>query len=334
MAMIRNIVVSPPLINTSCAWASDLDQLQQLFATPYTGAVTTRTATLDGFKENDSNAVAFTSSTISSINSYGYSPHPLDSYLSWIRTILTNPTSSQHPTKPFIISITASEPSSLEKMVQAIQDLRLQLRDPRATQSRIAIELNTSCPNIPDAPPAGYKFSSLTPLLAVLDAAYRKDNTLTVGLKLPPYVYKQQFVDVIEGLKSFTFTHPLTETAANMVAFFTCTNTLGNSLLFPEQISGAAAGQQFAVPTGLGGLAGDALHALALGNVYTFSQLLDKANKEDPASPFGQVMIIGAGGVTSKEARGRMLQAGAVVVGCATLLGKEGVRAFEILSKD
>lgn len=40
------------------------------------------------------------------------------------------------------------------------------------------------------------------------------------------------------------------------------------------------------------------------------------------------------GGVTSPEAAERMRKAGAVVVGAATFLGKEGVGAFEKLSKD
>jgi hypothetical protein len=50
--------VNPPLINASCVWASEQDQLQDLYASPFTGAVTTRTATLDGFDENVSHTVS------------------------------------------------------------------------------------------------------------------------------------------------------------------------------------------------------------------------------------------------------------------------------------
>lgn len=57
MVQIRTISIDPPLINTSCAWASDFDQLKELYGCPFTGAVTTRTATLDGFKENGTETV-------------------------------------------------------------------------------------------------------------------------------------------------------------------------------------------------------------------------------------------------------------------------------------
>ena len=45
-----------------------------------------------------------------------------------------------------------------------------------------------------------------------------------------------------------------------------------------------------------------------------------------------RIIIIGVGGVTTPAAVSRMRKAGAQVVACATLLGRMGVRAFEILS--
>ncbi|KAF8917571.1 hypothetical protein CPB85DRAFT_1476523 [Mucidula mucida] len=321
----------------SCAWAGDFSQLEALFNSPYTGAVTTRTSTVNGYKETDANAVAFTTSSISSLNSYGYSPYPLSYYLSWVESILTGPSSSKFPSKPFIISVTASGWSDLESILVAVQSLRTKLSD--RPSSRIAIELNTSCPNMgPTSPPSGYKFTALRELLNGLETAHRKDPTLTIGLKMPPYVYQQQFTDVLSVLSDFS--------AATMVqggamkrsspfAFLTCTNTLGNSLLFPDQVAHneKSGGQDYAVPTALGGLAGEALHALSLGNVFTFHRLL---HIERPKEYDGleRIVIIGVGGVTTKQAVARMTKAGAEVVGAATLLGKEGVRAFEILSRD
>lgn len=227
-------------------------------------------------------------------------------------------------------------------MVASIQALRAKLADTKSPLSRIAIELNTSCPNIPNSPPSGYTFLSLQPLLKVLADAHNVDKTLTIGLKLPPYTYMGQFTDVISGLKSFAtdisgaVLTPTTDAYKSPFAFLTCTNTLGNSLLFAEQTAAAAHGAAsesslFALPTPLGGLAGDALHALALGNVYTFKQLL--LTKDAQASGLGEVKVIGVGGVTSTGAAARMRRAGADAIGSATLFGKEGVRAFEILSK-
>ena len=57
MVDINRIRVDPPIINTSCAWASEFAQLEELYNSPYTGAVTTRTATLAGFAEDSSHAV-------------------------------------------------------------------------------------------------------------------------------------------------------------------------------------------------------------------------------------------------------------------------------------
>lgn len=57
MVNINKIRIEPPIINASCAWASELAQLEELYNSPHTGAVTTRTATLDGFVEDPFHAV-------------------------------------------------------------------------------------------------------------------------------------------------------------------------------------------------------------------------------------------------------------------------------------
>ncbi len=57
MAVIRRLVISPPLMNSSSPGASEQNQLQELFDSPHTGGVTTRTATLTGFKETSEHTV-------------------------------------------------------------------------------------------------------------------------------------------------------------------------------------------------------------------------------------------------------------------------------------
>ncbi|KAF8557377.1 FMN-linked oxidoreductase [Imleria badia] len=326
MVTINSITISPPLINTACAWASDEPQLTALFDCPYTGAVTTRTVTLGGFNEDASHTVAFFKDSLSSINSYGYSPHPLFSYIGpggWIRSILKR---SPDASKPFIISITESHATDLRLMLNAIQGLRAAQQ---GWASRIAIELNTSCPNIPARSPASYDPTgpALAALLDVLAEFFWKDTSLTIGVKLPPYVAGAQIADVVQTIATYSRVDPFSDTSVNPIAFLTCTNTLGNSLVFADQVEGATG--EFAVPPGVGGLAGEAIHALSLGNVYAFSKLL--AASEDSA--LRQIVVIGAGGITSAEAVARMHRAGAKVVGSATLLGKLGVAAFERLSK-
>ncbi|TFK76674.1 hypothetical protein BDN72DRAFT_3305 [Pluteus cervinus] len=435
MVKINSIDISPPLINSSCAWSSTLEHLEELYASPYTGGVTTRTATLDGFQEDSSHTVTFAKDSHSSCNSYGYSPHPLREYLAWVPTLMASPppANAPHPHKPIIISIAASTPATLTTMLSSIQILRASLGDNYgARPARIAVELNTSCPNIPGISPSGYEFKRLLPLLRVLKSAFDKDETLTIGLKLPPFVVKEQFTAVIEGVRELL--KPMTPTVETRrlpiplpgrrapvappapvaphgrekcpIAFFTCVNTLGNAMYFPDQVHfdtsdlanppaprDASCDPNYALPTPLGGMAGEALHPLALGNVYTFAQLLhhkgvsqpipmlplplstkksaksgitppppsegenefdsdddgsgastpsggrsgspspdNSRNGQEKDDPLKDIVIIGVGGVTSHAALQRMHKAGAQVVAAATLLGKLGVKAFEVLS--
>ena len=79
--------------------------------------------------------------------------------------------------------------------------------------------------------------------------------------------------------------------------------------------------------TGIGGLAGAALHPLALGNVATFRKLLDQS--EETTS----ILIIGVGGVEDKAGSDRMLAVGAGAVACASAMGRFGVGVFEKISK-
>jgi len=345
MAVIRRLVISPPLMNSSSPWASERNQLQELFDCPYTGAVTTRTATLTGFSETSEHTVALTNETISSVNSYGYSPHPLSTYTDYVDAILSS--AHEGSTKPFIISITSSSPISLASMLDSIQNLRAKFRDSEGTISRIGIELNTSCPNIQGCPPPAYHMTGLKPTLDVFARYFREDPTLVIGLKLPPYVYSTQFDELLQVIATYSPPSPSDNSQSprrtSPFAFLTSTNTLGQTLFFAEQAvplvlapsgSKTAAADasdnatEFALPVALGGLAGEALHPLALGNVYTLRRLLDA--HEDAS--LHEICIIGAGGVTTRAAHLRMRRAGASVVACATILVREGVGVFEKLS--
>lgn len=250
----------------------------------------------------------------------------MSQYLEWVeQLIIDNPSKSN---KPFIISITSGDASELREMLGMIQALRNRIMDMDKECSRVGIEFNISCPNIADTPPPSYNFTSLIPLINVLAEHYWNDKTMTIGLKMPPYFYSKQFTDVIDCIA--TYSRIIHGQSYNPLSFLTCTNTLGSSLMFGQEIlqEPSKAAPLFALPTIFGGLAGDSIHALSLGNVYSFSQLLQK-HKD---SALCKIAIIGVGGVTSPDAVRRMHQAGAKVVACATLFGKEGISAFQILS--
>lgn len=223
-------------------------------------------------------------------------------------------------------------------MLDSIQRLRAKLRDSEGTISRVGIELNTSCPNIQGSPPPAYHMAILTPILDVLARYFWEDPTLVIGLKLPPYLYSSQFDELLQSIATYSRPVPSDESRrTNPFAFLTSTNTLGQTLFFAEQAVAlpAAASEEvaatptgFALPTVLGGMAGEALHPLALGNVYTLRRLLDIHEE----TSLREISIIGVGGVTTREAHVRMRRAGASVVACATILVHSGVGIFEKLS--
>ncbi|EKM60698.1 uncharacterized protein PHACADRAFT_110318 [Phanerochaete carnosa HHB-10118-sp] len=329
MVRVHTLNVEPPVANASCAWASDYSQLRELYESRDTGAVTTRTATLNGFQESERHTVVFMSNSASTLNSYGYSPHPLRSYAEWVKALLTMPTPAvQTPSKPIIISITSSTPKELRDMIAIIQALRSELEALGVKPTLVAIELNTSCPNIEDTPPPSYHFPLLLPFLEELADAYFANPSLTIGLKLPPYLYATCFHDAINAIASFSRPSAGDFVATiNPFAFIACTNTLGSSLLYSDQVKSAIdADATFALPTPLGGLGGEAIHAIALGNVYHFSKLISQHS--DYATR--NIRIFGVGGVTSVAAAERMYKAGASVVECATLLGEKGIVGFSM----
>ena len=252
-------------------------------------------------------------------------------YFGWIESILqAHPESS----KPFIISIAASTTQKLSAALDAVQNFRHTLNDhiheTDTKRARIAVELNTSCPNITGATVPGHDLAVLAPLLHVLAAYHAQDPTLTLGLKLPPYTDANAITALVRALRV------VSSGGRNPVAFLTSANTLGTCLLFSEQcyLPGESASERggeggFAVPTGLGGLGGECVHALALGNVYALNRMLRESDDE----ALGRIVVIGVGGVMTAAGVRRMRRAGAGVVGCATALGKHGVGVFEELAQ-
>ncbi|KAH9964538.1 FMN-linked oxidoreductase [Russula dissimulans] len=318
-------------MNSSSPWASERNQLRELFDCRHTGAVTTRTATLTGFRETSEHTVALTNESISSVNSYGYSPHALSAYIDYVDAILAS--APEGSTKPFILSITSSSPISLASMLDSVQTLRAKFRDGRGMTSRVGIELNTSCPNIRGSPPPAYHIAGLIPILDVLARYFWEDPTLVIGLKLPPYVYSTQFDELLHRIATYSRSDPSDASRRlNPFAFLTSTNTLGQTLFFAEQavpLSGPDSGaHRVRLAHGSGGMAGEALHPLALGNVYTLRRLLDTHEE----TSLRDISIIGVGGVTTRAAHVRMRRAGASVVACATILVREGVSVFEKIS--
>lgn len=290
---------TPPLLNSATPWATSAADLAALYACPHTGAVTTRTALLAGFAEDPDvhQKLLFAGS---SLNTYGYSPHPLGFYLDAIAATVRGA-----QTKPFIVSV-AGSPAQLRAAVITIAEFAAR------TAYAVLVEVNLSCPNIPGKPPPAY---DLAELLLCLDALEDLPApSVPLGLKTPPYTHDAEYRVLLAALQQ----HP------RVVSFITSTNTLGSAL----HVSRAGHGGELrptlasAAGTGIGGLGGACIHWLSLGNVATIRRLLDA----DDA--LRDVVVIGVGGVADHEGWLRMRSVGAAAVGVGTALGENGVGVF------
>ncbi len=337
----------PPLLNSANPWATTQEDLQTLYDCPYTGAVTTRTTTHKGFRHDDKihqycffdgshNVTRHSSSNISSkssnlpdrstasgtnissLNTLGYSPLPLSDYIRMVLRIIKNGEHARKPMKPIIFSVTGSA-SEVAECYQQIS------KSQPSPESRFLMEINLSCPNIAGNPPPAYSAPQLSSYLLALSSAMQEPPAsapLEVGIKTPPYTHQAQFTDLISALLASP-----TTTRACPVSFITATNTLGNCLVLCPDDDNLSPPINSADGSGLGGMAGAALHPLALGNVRKIRQMLD-AQKE-----LGHVTIIGVGGVSDAAGYRRMRGVGAEAVAVGTAVGSEGVGVFEKIAK-
>ncbi|KAH7322013.1 hypothetical protein BKA65DRAFT_513435 [Rhexocercosporidium sp. MPI-PUGE-AT-0058] len=352
--------ITPSLLNSANPWATTEDDLKALYDCPYTGAVTIRTSLWKAFNQHpETHQYTFFSSSLghataninvdlpegrgevlpgetSSLNTLGYSPIAFDEYMTMlVRMSRTSTvvTKQNDKLKPFIVSVTGSAAEvgrCCEHLLEVLNDpdKSYPASEKEAVSSGLDLmmEINLSCPNIPDKPPPAYDGASLTDYIAAVGHAKAKapetyTRGLHVGIKTPPYTYHGQFMILIHALEQSTSLE-----GGCPISFVTATNTLGSCLVTDgknDPALGSANG------TGLGGLAGDALHPIALGNVKTIRSLLDSSSDADVRS----ISIIGIGGVKDAAGYKRMMSVGAAAVGVGTALGREGVGIFEKITQ-
>ncbi|KKY33657.1 putative dihydroorotate oxidase [Diaporthe ampelina] len=184
------------------------------------------------------------------------------------------------------------------------------------------MEINLSCPNIPDKPPPAYNGDSLNSYLTALQELASKPNVprIPFGLKTPPYTHATEYVELFSALKSSAQQDP---GGVCPVSFITATNTLGSCLVLTDP--GVKVSSDPALPgLGIGGMAGAPLHPLALGNVRTINKMLGEAG-----GPLAHIQVIGVGGVLDHDGFKRMQAVGADIVGVGTGLGLKGVGVFD-----
>ena len=386
---------SPPVLNSASPWATTLEDLQTLFTCPHTGAVTTRTCLLNGFPHDPSvhqytffdphshsaTAAASIPSSSShspssslprppenhhsaSLNTLGYSPIPLDEYLSHIRAISLSDTAAAAaaaaPRKPFVVSVTGS-PDEVAECYRRIARCGAAMERARGSSGpapasvsdsdpapALAMELNLSCPNIPGKSPPAYDGAALAPYLAaVRDAAVAAEAELAGGtddgggggggggggpvrlpwgLKTPPYTHAAQFETLVAALRAAA----ATDGGPCPASFLTATNTLGSCLVLEEDGDDDGGGGGAGAGTGRPKLGADGMGGMAGAPLHPLAlgnvRTLRRLLDAHPATR--HVDIIGVGGVDGPSAYRRMRGAGAAFVGVGTALGRKGVDVF------
>ena len=331
----------PPLLNSANAWASTNEDLEALYKCPYTGAITIRTALANGFEHDDAThqycffepkghkvrepsqeACQLHQGTtllepISSLNTLGYSPFSVGQYLKMIENLMLSQQLEDSPTKPVIFSV-AGSPDEILNHHRSISRLQINLNQTQRISAKFLMEINLSCPNIARKPPPAYSKDELLKYLTPLVDEDPGGVGIMVGIKTPPYTYQTQFDELISALLE-------SSKGCCPISFITSTNTLGSSLVLSEYLAPAL---KSPTGTGIGGLAGSALHPLALGNVATIRRMLDSHEL------LQHIEIIGVGGVSDAAGYERMRTVGAAAVGVGTALGIYGVEVFKKIKEE
>ena len=337
----RRLHFDPPLLNSANAWASTNAHLEALYKCPYTGAMTIRTALANGFEHDDANhqycffepkghtrrepsqkACQLHQGTtllepISSLNTLGYSPFSVSQYLKMIEDLLLRQQIEDSPPKPVIFSV-AGSPAEVLNHYHSISRLQINLNQTQHISAKFLMEINLSCPNIAGKPPPAYSKDELLKYLTTLGDEDPEGVGIMVGIKTPPYTYQTQYDELISALIE-------SSKGRCPVSFITSTNTLGSSLVLLESMAPVL---KSSTGTGIGGLAGSALHPLALGNVATLRRMLDSHEL------LQHIEIIGVGGVSDAAGYERMRTVGAAAVGVGTALGIYGVEVFKKIKEE
>jgi dihydroorotate dehydrogenase (fumarate) len=196
--------------------------------------------------------------------------------------------------KPIIISISGL---SLLENISLLQKIK------QNTEIDL-IEINLSCPNIIGKSLVGYDSQQIENLLKEIQKLELK---IPFGLKLPAYFDLFNF-DILSKLF-----------LKYGVSFIVSINTLGNTLVIDPQKESTIIKPK----NGLGGLGGDYLKPVALGNVHNFYlRLKDK------------ISIIGVGGVRNGLDAFEFLLCGADAVQIGTTFAQEGIGAFTKINKE
>jgi dihydroorotate dehydrogenase (fumarate) len=236
---IGSIELDYCIYNASGPKCTTLDELLTLRDSNYTGAVLTKSCTLNARNGND--PPKYFANQLGSLNSNGLENLGHRFYAD----IAPNMTSK---TKPYIISIAGLTYEDNKQIL-------LNLTNHSQIEYISSIELNLSCPNILGKSQVGYDFESMEKYLDLISDIWPKK----FGVKLPPYFDMQHFQQAATILNKYP-----------ELQYVTCINSLGNALI----IDGVTESVTIHPKNGFGGLGGIYIKPTALANVRQMYLLL------------------------------------------------------------
>lgn len=296
--LIGNLKLPSPIYNASGVWCTSYSEIDAILNHPESGAVVTKSCTLDSRDGNPTPRYFDNISYIDSgsINSMGLPNNGVNYYLDVSHRI------ENVIHKPFFLSVCGLSVNENLEILQRVID------DDNSRFSINGIELNLSCPNIPGKPQLAYDFEAFDNTLRKIFEMNELKN-YQIGLKLPPYFDFAHFDQARDIINEFS----------DKVSFVTCCNSLGNGLVVDVNKEMTT----IAPKNGYGGIGGDFIKPIALSNVRYFSQSLD-----------GGVDVIGCGGVKSGTDVFEHVLCGASAVQIGTSLMKNGPMIFECVMNE
>lgn len=282
-SQLAGIEFASCIMNASGARCTTAEDLQAL-ARSEAGAVVSKSCTLEAREGNPS--PRYVDTAWGSINSMGLPNKGWQFYSQEAAQIADLG-------KPYIMSVSGLTLEENKIIIAQLQE----------NQQVGAIELNLSCPNVPNKPQTGYDFEQVR---RVLDAVAEFD-AIPLGVKLPPYFDFVHFQNVADILNQYS------------LAFVTCINSIGNGLVIDAESESVVIKPK----GGFGGLGGDIVKPTALANVRMFRQLLKP-----------EIQLVGCGGVRTGQDVFEHILCGADVVQVGTQLMQEGVGIFARLNAE
>ena len=322
--VVAGVVFPSCLYNASGPRSGTVEALKRVTASQSTGAVLSKSATLESQTGNPQPRIYHDETTATSYNCEGLPNQGIDYYINVdnIKEILGETkdgdgtegamTTTTKQRKPYIVSLSGKTLEDNLVMLQRIAGLSTE-----ALSYVSAIELNLACPNIIGKPILAYDMEQLQDVLKrisqVFGSYFQSGSSLKMpplGVKLPPYLDMTQLQIVADVLNQY---------AGSLLSYITCINTLGNALPIDLSVQ-----QPYILANaGMAGMSGRALKATALANIRKLRQCLAPS-----------IDIVGVGGIETGEDVIAMVLAGAKAVQIGTVHWKEGPSCFDRIAKE